>query len=169
MGFYPFESYKIKTSLQQQEIESLVASNIWVKTGYNSSLLQSSLMREWDKFEGRVQKNKFCINRVSRGNKDSAPLVVGRIKTQSGNSIIHVVIRWAIPIYLFMTVWFTGAFIAFFAFLDEAIQKGGEDIIGPFVAAGFIGGGYLIMTLPFKRESAKAKHFLNQLFKSQTK
>lgn len=83
-------------------------------------------------FTGEVNPSDFKIIEEVVGRfyfkNDFRPVIVGKVRTESGMSVIDIKIRVRLPVQIFLTVWFGGVGIGFLGGLIAVITKGMDGV-----------------------------------------
>jgi len=109
-------------------------------------------------FEGSVSENSFKIFRCIHYRNSFLPLIIGSIEAHEYGSTINIRMRMAIPVIVFISIWFTGVLagcliVPFTGFPMPAA-------LIPYIMLVF---GILLVIIPNKIEAKKAREKLEEL------
>ena len=161
MAFLPWENIEFKTNLTKEEIINRLNNVVEPKGVFGIFFLKKYSYGK--PFEGEIYENGFKIRLITFYGNSFHPIIVGNIIENNEERTISIKMRCHYFTLGFMSIWFGGIIIGLFNNLIKA--KSGVDIVSGIIAVLiFLALGYLLMTLPFKFESKKAKKLLNGLF-----
>ena len=142
----------IETKKSKNEILQIIRDNTYIKTSAFD-------FPKGDKyFEGSVSENSFKICRCIQYRNSFLPLIIGTIEAHEYGSTINIRMRMAIPVIVFISIWFTGVLagcliVPFTGFPMPAA-------LIPYIMLVF---GILLVIIPNKIEAKKAREKLEEL------
>jgi len=114
------------------------------------------------KFEGKVMKNSFKIQRIINYRNSFLPIINGKVESDILGSTINLVMQLNMFVKVFLIIWLSFAFIGLFSAISFSPQK---EVILPALAIslGIILFLYVLTTWAFRYEVKKAKLILEDL------
>jgi hypothetical protein len=165
MNFKPWEEVKYITNLTKDEIINRINGVVEPKGLFGIHFLKKYSYGK--PFAGEIYENGFKITRITFYKNLFKPIIAGNIIEDKEQNIINVKIRCHYFIVGFMAIWFGLLLLSIISNITKAIFgiNNSIEIISSLIGALiFLLLGYLILILPFKYESMKAKKMLNELF-----
>ncbi|MGG9962335.1 hypothetical protein [Ferruginibacter sp. SUN106] len=164
--YLPVENYTLATKLSVQEVRNRIEDNIGAKEQYSLFSFKNNITKP---YVGQLKGNTFTINRVINYRNSFLPIIKGEISEFTGQPRIHIKMRPATMVLVFISAWLGIAGITCLIMLftvvvqsREIMQHGISPVmLGPFAMFCF---GYLLTYFAFKLESKKSKEFLQNLF-----
>jgi len=112
-------------------------------------------------YEGGIDGNTFRMKRLIGYRNSFLPVLIAKIESSGGKSVLKVKMRLIHFVLGFMIFWMSGVFLGLLAFGIKSIFD--EFTPAVLVPLGMLLFGYLLTTLPFKYESKKYKSFIEEL------
>jgi len=141
----PFENFKLRTALNEQEVRHRL-QRTFISARFERSAEPP--------YEGSISGNCFKIKRQIRYTNSFLPLIEGRIEPDFQGSLIHIKMRLHLIVMILL-----GGFTVVLAFL--ALISFDLSFAGLLVLV------YLMTMLLFKMETWIAKRQLRKLFEAQ--
>ena len=142
----------IETKKSKDDILQIIRGNTYTRT----SVFDFS---EGDRyFAGKVFENSFKIFRCIHYRNSFLPVIMGNIEANEYGSTIKIKMRMAIPVIIFLGIWFTGVLAGclIVPFAGFSMPFG----LVPYLMLVF---GILIVVIPNKIEAEKARKKLEEL------
>jgi len=161
MRLLPFEKFHIRTSLSEVEIKKRLADNLepekiirfnWSNSGRKT-------------FEGEIVKNQFRISRIISYRNSFLPVIFGRIEDLGSFREIHITMRMAMAVIIFMCVWLGMAGVIAILVLIAGLST--KSSIAALIPTGFFAFGYILMMGGYLTESSNSKEILSKLFEEE--
>ena len=95
----------IETKKSKDEILQIIRDNTYIRI----SVFGFSEGNTY--FEGKVCENSFKICRCIQYRNSFLPLIIGTIEAHEYGSTINIRMRMAIPVIVFLVIWFTGVLV----------------------------------------------------------
>lgn len=156
MKYLPFDSFTIPSNRSYDEVHRILEREVMPK----GSSVMSGVQQE-PAFKGEVGEDHFKIMRNIRYQNSFLPIISGRIVDNYPGTNIHVRMRAAISVYIFMAIWFTAVGFGLYFTLREMVMMS-------FIPMIMLVFGYLLMFLGYKFEARKARRILEGLFGDAT-
>jgi len=161
MRILPFEKFQIRTLLSEFEIRERLSENLEpeeiIRFNWSTSNRKT--------FEGEIVKNQFRISRIIYYRNSFQPVIFGRIEDLGAFREIHIRMRMAMAVMIFMCVWLGMAGgIAILVFIAGLSTK---SIIAALIPTGFFAFGYILMMGGYLAESTYSKAVLSKLFEEE--
>lgn len=156
MKYLPYEKYTFETPLSKEEVLRRISENIEK---------EQTLRLSWDKrekpYEGRINENSFRLKRIIGYKNSFLPILVAKIESRSGKTVLKVKMRLIHFVLGFMIFWMSGVLLGLIAFGIKSFTD--EFTPAVLIPLGMLLFGYLLTTLPFKYESKRYKSFIEEL------
>ncbi|MEP6645683.1 MAG: hypothetical protein ABJC12_01220 [Saprospiraceae bacterium] len=164
-SFLPYENYILTTALPAAEVNKRLADNIEPKS--NSPFTFGGRVSV-KPYEGKIENGEFTINRIINYRNSFLPVINGVIASTPRGTTIFVKMRLVIIVLIFIIFWLGMVGFAGTGLLLAGIFKIQSDPPVNFLPYSFIPLGMFFMgvfmtSYAFKRESKKAKIFLEEL------
>jgi len=144
----------IETNKSKDEILQIIRDNAYIKTSVFD-------FPKGDKyFEGSVSENSFKICRCIHYRNSFLPLIIGTIEANEYGSTINIRMRMAIPVIVFLVIWFTGVLVGCLIVPFAGFPM--PTALVPYIMLVF---GILLAIIPNKIEAKKAREKLEELLK----
>ena len=157
MRFVPYESITYKTKLECDEILKRIKGTIEPKKVVR--LIKGNAKKD---YEGKVEENKFAINKIISFTNVFSPVINGTITKENDEVKIDIKLRLHTIVIAVMVIWLGYVGYIFFGNLFYLIV---DNISSKNLSTSFLVlvVGYIIMTLAFKSECGKEKSRLMEL------
>ena len=144
----------IETKKSKNEILQIIRDNTYIRTSVFG-------FSEGDAyFEGKVYENSFKIWRCIQYRNSFLPLIIGTIEANEYGSTINIRMRMAIPVIVFLVIWFTGVLVGCLIVPFAGFPM--PTALVPYIMLVF---GILLVIIPNKIEAKKAREKLEELLK----
>lgn len=153
MFFIPSKKVRLQSALSQ---EALLAQLNAITAERQPGPFKRLLKQHQEKFVGKIAENSFEIYPIPRGKNSFVPKITGSIKSEGGATILDLHMSLHPIVFIFMLLWL-GLVLVFalvvlsLYFSDQA--EAGQLLWIPFA---MLGGGLLMLFLPFKITSHQA-------------
>ena len=144
----------IETKKSKDEILQIIRDNTYIRT----SVFGFSEGNTY--FEGKVCENSFKICRCIQYRNSFLPLIIGTIEANEYGSTINIRMRMAIPVIVFLVIWFTGVLVGCLIVPFAGFPM--PTALVPYIMLVF---GILLAIIPDKIEAKKAREKLEELLK----
>lgn len=144
----------IETKKSKDEILQIIRDNTYIRTsvfGFSEGTTY---------FEGKVCENSFKICRCIQYRNSFLPLIIGTIEANEYGSTINIRMRMAIPVIVFLVIWFTGVLVGCLIVPFAGFPM--PTALVPYIMLVF---GILLAIIPDKIEAKKAREKLEELLK----
>ena len=142
----------IETKKSKDEILQIIRDNTYIKTSVFD-------FPKGDKyFEGSVSENSFKICRCIQYRNSFLPLIIGTIEANEYGSTINIRMRMAIPVIVFLVIWFIGVLVGCLIVPFAGFPM--PTALVPYIMLVF---GILLAIIPNKIEAKKAREKLEEL------
>lgn len=162
MKFIPYYNYSVKIHLSPYEVQEILKKEIEPRKLFRFSGVHSY-------FEGKISGCSFKISRIIHYRNSFLPVITGSINQHYAGSEINISFRLNIFTGIFMSIWFSGVFLAFLFTLPAlagSIQQGRPEL-HLIIPSGMLAFGYALIYFGFWREQGMAKRKLDELFDSK--
>ncbi len=127
----------------------------------NTSEHKSLIFRQYDEFfSGKILDDSFKIWRNISYQNSFLPVILGNLETTEDGCKIYIKTRMCIFVLVFLSIWFTGVIGA--CLIIPFCKFPMPYVFIPYIMLIF---GILIVTIPNKIETKKAKEKLEELLK----
>ena len=165
--YLPLEDYTLTSKLSLDEIRTRISDNLESKKNFKFPFFNRNTSKP---YEGILSGDTFTINRIINYRNSFLPVITGNISTYLGGTQIHLKMRLAYGVAIFMLVWLGAVGIACIGIMATGFsQTKGPSTAFPFnvIPFGMFVFGCLLGVLPFKAETKKSKEFFSNLFEGQ--
>lgn len=107
MKYLPFEKYTIVTSLSVDEAKKRLLNNL--EPDRTPQFIPNNVTKP---YSGRICLDEFTIRRVIRYRNSFLPEIKGRFVSDMGHTEIHINMRPAVFVLVFMGIWMSGISLA---------------------------------------------------------
>ena len=147
-------NFIIETKKSKDEILQIIRNNTYITT----SVFDFSKGDKY--FAGKVSENSFKIFRHIHHKNSFLPLIIGTVEENEYGSTIKIKMRMATFVTFFLSVWFGGVIAACLIFPFAGFPM--PSALIPYLMLVF---GILLVVIPNKSETEKAKEKLEELLK----
>ncbi|MFN8283873.1 MAG: hypothetical protein U0U67_11705 [Chitinophagales bacterium] len=171
MKYFPYENYSVKTNLSVDQIVGRLHAVIETEEQPQFPFYKRKTAKP---YYGVIDGNTFKITRIINYRNSFLPQITGTIEENYKDNSVHIKMKLHTFVIIFMLFWLgfvfticTGIIYAMINHLDHDTEKFNFFNFFPtLIPFGMLIFGYLLMTLPFKYESKKAKEFLNTVLEA---
>lgn len=144
----------IETKKSKDEILQIIRDNTYIRTSVFGFSEGNTC------FEGKVCENSFKICRCIQYRNSFLPLIIGTIEANEYGSTINIRMRMAIPVIVFLVIWFIGVLVGCLIVPFAGFPM--PTALVPYIMLVF---GILLAIIPNKIEAKKAREKLEELLK----
>lgn len=164
MKFLPKENITFKTKLKEDEIIIRLSEIIEPEKFIRFSLFGTVKSKA---YEGTVTGKTFSIKRIIGYRNSFLPRITGYIEHDMHGTAIKVRMRLQIFVYLFLSIWCSGAGIGGFYIIKNIISDPEFNPWIIFIPIGMLLFVYLMTLGAFKYESSRSIKDLQTLFEAE--
>jgi hypothetical protein len=150
MKLLPFDSFKIETSMSQENAVRILCSRM----GYEGK----------DYFRGKIQQDGFKIYRIINYRNSFLPIIRGRFRQEVEGVIISIQMRLHLFTVGFTAVWFSGVLFSLILCIGSLYSGKINKPIFLFLLIIMLLFGWALVNGCFWYEAKKAKKILLEMF-----
>lgn len=157
MNLLPFRKYILKSSYPS----FVVAEKLSLETDIRKFYRKENPLK---RFEGKVHRNDFNINRILNYRNSFYPIIIGEIISEGNDkTTVKIFMRMTIYTNIFMFIWFLSSGIILMYVLNQQFENDKLEVEPLLWSLLFFLFGYVLMIVCFNYEASKSKKIITEL------